>query len=257
MKRAVYRIYLADIRPLYNEELQKKVYDRLPPARREKADACGQPKARAASLAAGFLMEYALKDQGLTDCRIGYASGGAPVVESVDGLGGAAADMAVAPDCIAAEPSAAHISLSHSGDYAVCAIAPCPIGVDIQRIGPVKAGVLRHFFPEPDRQDFLEKYGLNPADKELPPAAAEAFLWQWAAKESYMKLTGLGMSMGFDQLVLERAASGACAAKPGKTAPTLQIRDRQDRHAPAKIREYRLLEGYCLTVCTEKENPLK
>lgn len=271
----VCRIYLADVRPLLNEKVQKKVYDRLPDHRKEKADACRFPKARAASLAAGFLMEYALKDLGLTDCHIAYAPEGAPVVTPDSALlqsvhtgcvsGGAAVQSY---DAYGACVHPLHISLSHSGDYAVCAVCDRPVGVDIQQIRPVRMSALKRFFMPEEREEFLNRYvrecdpstaaGLSdtpPASTQtLPAAAGEIFLWQWAAKESYMKLTGQGMSMGFDQLKIQAISDPALKSDHIQSQGTLAqsplyICDRQNRHAPAQVLEYRVLEGYCLTVC--------
>ena len=41
-----------------------------------------------------------------------------------------------------------HFSISHSADYAVCAIDNAPIGIDIEKIGPVNLKVIERFCNE-------------------------------------------------------------------------------------------------------------
>ena len=53
------KIYLADIRPLFDETMQKKALAQLDEVRRQKALSCRQTKQRAASLTAGLLAEEA------------------------------------------------------------------------------------------------------------------------------------------------------------------------------------------------------
>ncbi len=53
------KIYLADIRPLLDETMQKKALAQLDEVRRQKALSCRQTKQRAASLTAGLLAEEA------------------------------------------------------------------------------------------------------------------------------------------------------------------------------------------------------
>ena len=85
------------------------------PARRAKAERIRSVQGRAASLAAGLLLRHGLFLCGLGEDQIRTGPEGKPF--------------------LAGNP--AFISLSHSGDYAACAIAPVPVGVDIQRIVPV------------------------------------------------------------------------------------------------------------------------
>lgn len=73
-------------------------------------------------------------------------------------------------------------SLSHSGDYAVCALGEKPIGIDIQRIVPYNEKTAKKVcsFRE------LEIIGKS-ADK-----SAE-FIKLWTKKEAVMKMAGLGI----------------------------------------------------------------
>ena len=74
-------------------------------------------------------------------------------------------------------------SLSHSGDYAVCAVNGAPVGVDIEVIGKDGDKIARRFFAEDEL-----KYIYN----------AESFCHIWTLKESFMKAVGLGMKLPMD-----------------------------------------------------------
>ena len=208
-------LYLADIRPLYDPVLAGKVYERLDDVRRKKADLCRKPEARAASLAVGFLARYSLEDAGYADFRILYEPGGRPMVET-DG-------------------PPVFLSLSHSGDYAVCAVSQRPVGVDLQKRQSVKAGVLRLFYSERQAGLFRKRYGIGESGI-MEGEALDRFLREWTVKESYMKMTGKGMKMGFADLFVEKKKKTVVFA--GKEG------------GPAVFREYDALDGYFLSACT-------
>ena len=94
------KIYLADIRPLFDETMQKKALAQLDEVRRQKALSCRQTKQRAASLTAGLLAEEAKRRNGFDGCPVCYTKNGQPYLFIQDGR-------------------RAFLSLSHSGDYAL------------------------------------------------------------------------------------------------------------------------------------------
>lgn len=255
------RLYLADIRPLYQEKTQRYVYERLDEIRQKKADACRQPQARAASLAAGFLAQYALLQNGYGNCRISYGEKGQP--RTKEGY--------------------PYLSLSHSGDYAVCAIADRPVGVDIQMRVPIRSGMLRHFFSPEERKRFEEKYGLIGYPTEsgsafcdkaegnvrktffLPKEAEAEFLRLWTAKESYMKLTGIGMGMGFAGICADLDKGTIWQSRMDQKGCEVQEAGKvraEAEHASeegiaAFLREYPAPEGYFLTACIADERGMR
>ena len=79
--------------------------------------------------------------------------------------------------------SGLHFSLSHSGDYAVCAVNDAPVGVDIEVIGKEAENIARRFFA-PEELEYIHD--------------AESFYHIWSLKESFMKITGLGMKLPMD-----------------------------------------------------------
>ena len=69
------KIYLADIRPLFDETMQKKALAQLDEVRRQKALSCRQTKQRAASLTAGLLAEEAKRRNGFDGCPVSFYTG--------------------------------------------------------------------------------------------------------------------------------------------------------------------------------------
>ena len=79
-----------------------------------------------------------------------------------------------------------HFNLSHSGEYAVCAVGDSPVGVDIQQIVPLKADIASRFFSSQE-QAYVRGAGRR-----------EAFFDIWVLKEAYVKYTGKGFTEAID-----------------------------------------------------------
>ena len=78
---------------------------------------------RVRSLCAGWALDAALRTVGLRerDVTVVYDDHGKPVLQDHPHL---------------------HFSLSHSGEWAVCALSDTPVGVDVERIRPIDAARL-------------------------------------------------------------------------------------------------------------------
>ena len=83
-----------------------------------------------------------------------------------------------------AEPGV-FFSLSHSGNYWVCALANAELGVDIQRFQPCRGDLIAGRFFHPDEVSWIKDRG------------EEGFFAVWTAKESYVKFTGEGITDDF------------------------------------------------------------
>ena len=70
------------------------------------------------------------------------------------------------------------ISISHSGDYAVCAVADLPVGVDIESMGGFKKREKYMLFTP------IESEYINRKDSE------DRFYTLWTRKEAYIKAKG-------------------------------------------------------------------
>lgn len=78
-----------------------------------------------------------------------------------------------------------HFNISHSGDWAVCALATVPVGVDVERLRKVNPALAERFF-SPDEVAML---------KALPPEMQTGkFIQLWTLKESFLKAIGRGLT---------------------------------------------------------------
>lgn len=91
-----------------------------------------------------------------------------------------------------------HISLAHGGDFGVAAVADIPIGVDIE--GAIQAA------------PHLMQRCLHPEEWEACQRAddpVDFFRAAWVAKESYVKMTGEGLSIPLSSILTSpRQANG-------------------------------------------------
>ena len=113
------------------------------------------------SITAGLLLDYCVLKSGLKNINLAVDGKGKPY----------STDKGV------------FFSLSHSGDYAVCAFSNKPVGVDVQKIKSVKQRVVDYVCSE------KEKTAINLSDE-----ADIAFAKFWALKESLIKTAGLSIN---------------------------------------------------------------
>jgi 4'-phosphopantetheinyl transferase len=124
-------------------------------------------------------------------------------------------------------PGGPHLSISHSGALEAVAVCELPVGVDVERIRPLRALALaRRFFP-PVEADALAA---------LPEAERDAaFLRLWTAKEAYVKALGTGfrgsttprsVAIGPEWALAELALDGYCGTVAVRTRRiVLRVRD--------------------------------
>ena len=87
-------------------------------------------------------------------------------------------------------------SISHSGDYWACAVAPFPVGIDLQRRQPCRRERIARRFFHPDEAAWLAG------------RPEEDFFLIWTAKESYVKWTGEGITDRFSGFSVVGADGG-------------------------------------------------
>lgn len=116
MKKSLNKVYtfIADIRPLYTEEIYKEIYKMVPDFRQEKADRLRQAEDRAQSVGAWRLWMLAqkyLEDEGI-------------------------------------EKENLEFNLSHSGKYVLCSVGPAgeKAGCDIETIKEFREALAKRFF---------------------------------------------------------------------------------------------------------------
>ena len=135
-----------------NEIENPVTYDMLSPSRRARIEKIKNEGAKKASLAG----EYVARQ--LTDGVICAHPSGQPYIEKSD----------------------MHISIAHSGEYAVCAISESPVGIDIEKIRDVSDRLIDRVCTE--------------REKRYVGDSAERFFEIWTAKEAYFKKIGTGIT---------------------------------------------------------------
>ena len=168
MEKIPTRLYLASADALKDTARFARLLKTVPDTRREKVLSYKNAEAARLSLAAGLLLEAALRDFGLEAGEMRTGEHGKPWLPALPGF---------------------HFSLSHSGAMAMCAVSSAPVGCDIERETENTQRIAGRFF--------------HPAEKawllSLPEEERQAAFFRiWTGKESFMKATGLGFSLPLD-----------------------------------------------------------
>lgn len=167
-RRIMVRTYIVNIRQLETERFFREAFSSVSLYRKQKISALKNGKDKCRSLGASLALNAALQLYGLRESAMEYVLGdqGKPMFRDYPEI---------------------HFSLSHSGDYAICSMGEQEIGNDIERVRPGKLRVAEHFFAEE------EKAWLYQAKR---PEEQESRMFRiWTIKESFLKVTGLGMSL--------------------------------------------------------------
>lgn len=143
-------VYVLDIAPLRGRE--REALALLSEERREKALRIRREDARLRSIGAGLL----LREAGIAS-PFSYGGHGKPYI-----------------------PGGVHFSLSHSGELCALAVCGAPIGLDAEKITPVRRAAARALTDE--EREFME------TDPE------RRFAYLWTRKEAVLKCTGAGLS---------------------------------------------------------------
>ncbi len=132
--------------------------DYLSSWRQKRANSLAKPDDRARSLCAGLALDACLRTVGLSERETTVATDehGKPYFPDHPQL---------------------HFSLSHSGEFAVCALSDAPIGIDIEQYRSVDIKKLS-----------ARCYGADPTQ------TIEEFFHSWTQQESYVKAIGVGLA---------------------------------------------------------------
>lgn len=165
------KLYYAKISELSEEELQCAL-QLLPKERIEKIERTKQKKSQLQSIYAGLLLEYALREQGLSGKTLTF-------LKNPDGK-----------PYIAEYPELFY-NLSHSNLYVALVMDEHPVGVDVEGLRKGCQKLVNRFFAADEIVGLQEQW------------SDEYFTELWTRKESYLKATGYGMRMplsGFSTL---------------------------------------------------------
>jgi len=169
-------------------------------------------QARAQGFTATLLLEYAVAKH--------YPSVAHPLRISVGDNG---------KPYLISEP-AIQFSLSHSGNWAVCALSSEAVGVDIEQRQTGRRDIASRFF---HREEIRYLNSLRPFSRE------DAFYSLWTLKESFVKTTGRGLDLPLRSFCIDIR----------RQPPTV--------YCPEIIGRYSLFlpsfpdNDYCLAVCVE------
>lgn len=197
-------VYAVNVRALSDGELYARAYAASFPARRAKADRLLGEGDKRLALGAGLLLCRALTGAGVTEApEIAFGEYGKPYLKN----GGK------------------HFSISHSGDWAVCAVSDAELGCDVERLRPIGMDVTRRFAP-----DERERILAEPDETRLG-----LFFRCWTLKESFMKATGLGIRAETDAFSVAAAdETGVIRSADGRSYAFWESGE---------------LPGHCLAVC--------
>lgn len=222
-------LYIADIRVLSSEEIFREYYRKIDRVRQEKVQNYKNITDKKRSLLAGYLLQVGIRNKksegsGLqADARplslsYTYGENGKPYLKNIPNT---------------------YFSLSHSGDYVICAISDEEIGADIQEHRKVKEDIATRFFSEEDKILLNKEKNNN-----------DLFYQMWAVKEAHMKLTGLGMRQGMDSTTIRfKAKSSDSDLFEKGTINSIKMENKQ-----AKFVIYDKIERYSIGVCSYQEN---
>ncbi len=213
----IYTYYL-DVRQFQDEKLFQEKRERLSPYRQQKLALLKHEKDKNRSLGAGILLDHALSPYGLKERRMEYEFGewGKPAFKYYPEI---------------------HFSLSHSGDYAICSIGDKPVGNDIEGIRQGHLKVADRFFTGEEREWMYQ--GKN--EEEI----TERMFRIWTMKESFLKVTGRGMSLSLRDF----------AVCMDEEKQKIHVRHRVDAKY-YHMKEYRDIEGYGVSVCCQESKEI-
>lgn len=202
-------LYAADVGPLNDSALFETALAAVSAERREKTMRYAFRADQNLSLGAELLLRKALRDFGLKNYEPSFRTGehGKPYLVGEE---------------------MPFFSLSHAGSWVLCAVSPDECGCDIEKIRDIDRNLARRFFCPGETLAIEQEAGE--AQK------ADMFFRLWTLKESYMKATGLGMSLPFDAFEISLAGG----------VPVLLGESAKDYH----FEEYGEIQGYKTALCT-------
>lgn len=200
-------ILAADIEQ-FTDALYDKAYELVPAYRRKKTDKMKMPADKKRSIAAGIILNRAVKmfdfatDTTKTADEIEYTELKSAVYQYEQKYDYNVEISEKGKPYFTDYPQI-HYNIAHSGQYAVCVVSDHNVGIDIEGLRKSKdaIGIAKHFF-SPDECSWLNiadsgsVYSVkNLSEEELH----SRFLRLWTLKEAYAKVTGDGISKGMSK----------------------------------------------------------
>ena len=166
------KIFMTDIVPFRDDKIFSQMLPFITEDRKNKIVQLKKKEDRCRSLAAGLLLEYALRECGISllpgkmqQMVLTFGENGKPVLKENIGI---------------------YFNLSHSGRYVAGVFSDSEVGIDVEQIRKGQMKVAEHFFC-PEEYLALQKGKMKKADCY--------FTELWTRKESYIKAVGKGMAL--------------------------------------------------------------
>lgn len=201
------KVYIARTTELNDDELSKELYKKVPEYRQKKIDKCRYKKDKRLSLAAGILLEKALFDFGIEQREIDFIENGKPTLSGITDF---------------------QFNLSHSGDRVMCAVSDEDVGCDVEKIKEVDLKIAKRFFYNAEYEAIMRQNSLK--------QSYDIFFRFWTLKESFMKVTGLGMKLPLDSFQIK--------IEDGNISVLQKVNSKK-----YYFKEFDLKDGYKYAVC--------
>ena len=212
------KLYVADISNLPDPMSTPELLSKLPLERQQRILNMKQEKSRQQSMGVGLLLQKVLALYHMQDSQVYIGEHGKPMVEGLE------------------------FSLAHSGNIVICAVSDEPIGCDVEKLRKAPNGVAERYFSDSER-GYLSRFSGEEYDR--------AFFRLWTMKESYVKMTGEGLSVPFE--AYEVAIDQDCIPSARESyARVIRDGDMQGCHL-----RFVQLQGYIVSVCAEKSAPVE
>ena len=170
----MHKLYLFDQYELLSEQLVSHALQFLPADRRTRALRYRQDIDKHNCVVTYLMLMYSLQECfGINNFKIALGKCGKPYLLEYPEI---------------------HFSISHCSTGCVVAIADCPVGVDIQEVRPISREEAQRVCSARELEEFDQSQ-----NQDL------FFTRIWVAKESYGKMTGMGMQYEFQNDCWEKA----------------------------------------------------
>ena len=204
------KTYVANVEELNNTALFDRLYALVPEHRQKKIDRMRFEKDKRLSLGAFALLQKGLRDWGICDREpaLSYGENGKPFLRDYPSV---------------------FFNLSHSGERVMCAIGDCEVGCDVEKIKDTDFKIAKRFFHEEEYEQILRPGSVRERQ--------ELFFRFWTLKESFLKVTGQGMSFTLDSFCIDIRENG------------ISVKQYNGTDGDYFFREYDLKDGYCYACC--------
>ncbi|MDO4940834.1 MAG: 4'-phosphopantetheinyl transferase superfamily protein [Erysipelotrichaceae bacterium] len=159
------KLYICNIKDLYDEGLYKQAYSKLSTSRRDKVDSLRSYNDKCLSITSELLVNKLTNNSNII-----YNEYGKPYVYD----------------------NSVYFNVSHSNEYVICATSNNEVGCDIEHVRDVNMNVAKRYFNEKEYLDII-----NSNNK------IDAFFKYWVLKESFIKNIGFGLKQSLDSFCID------------------------------------------------------